>query len=782
MKHSMIAAISLMLLTAAVAVAEILGEHPVSSPVYGPPPGYRYGAASASDGHDFLVVWCDSERIVDLFNMRVYATRVSASGQVLDPLGIRIRTLTTNPTQFNVVYLGGSYLVCWNEGDGSDTTTPPPPLVGVRISADGLLLDSTPRLFADHGRLNQGAVATNGSLAVIAYTATNGNLTTIVLDRDANIVDGPRTINTSPIASNETALTSSNGRGFLVVQTFGNTNFETANATTLDASGIPLSSEQVVTAAQPGNVVGLASDGDSYVAIFEGTGQISTQHFGPGGEIIETALFPLLQVFRGLSYPLPGLVFTGDSYLFMDADPVQETLGIRRLSRTGQPAGGYNPIANASNFLATIVWTITTLASNGSTAFAGWVGPGIPNEIFNGSVIDGSSLAASSPFVIARAATTQVTPDAASSGTNIAIVWNEDDGVYAGRLTLDGQSLDGRGIRVGGKNLTEPRIAFDGANYIIGWEDTTGPYESTLKVTRLAPGTGALLDPNGIAITQKSYGGLAFAPAPNGTLLAWSEGSNVVASILSRDLTHGTEVVVNPGEETGGGMISAAWNGSEWLLIWENAVLSPNSYLCTPACYDILIHAARLSPQLALLDPIAIKVSETRADSRPLVASDGDGFLVTWSRYLFYDYFVGQGGYDYSVVAQRISRDGSTLGPVNGVRLGAGEARSIVWDGLQYEIASSARRYPPDSVALFVPSTATLNVNHVAAHGPIESLTPLAVVNDRSDHDASLIVTGLGNVAIAYTRIGEEPEYGDVERVFVSVPHMLRERAVRETP
>jgi len=771
MKHSAIAALSLMLLTAAAAVAAISGERPVSSPAYGPPPGYRSGAVSASDGHDFLVVWRDSGRIVDLFNMRVYATRVSASGQVLDPLGIRIPTLTASSTQFNVVYLGGSYLICWNEGDGSDTTKPPPPLVGIRISAGGQLLDSAPRVFADHARLNPGALASNGSRAVIAYTATNGNLTTLALDRDANIVDGPRTLNTSPITSNETALTSSNGRGFLVVQTFGNTYFETANATTLDASGIPLSSTQVVTSAQPGDVFGLASDGDGYVAIFEGTGQISAQHFGPGGEIIETALFPLLQVF-GLSYPgqqvLPGLVFTGDSYLFMDADPVQKTLGIRRLSRTGQPAGGYSPIASGA-----IGWP-TTMASNGSRAFAGW-GTGV----FNGSMIDMSSLAASTPFVIALAATTQVTPDAASSGANTAIVWNEADGVYAGRLTLDGQLLDGRGIRIGGTSLTEPRIAFDGTNYIIGWQDPTGPYESTLKVARFAPGTGALLDPNGIAITQKSYGGLALAPAPNGTLLAWSEGSNVVASLLGRDLTHGTEVVVNPGEETGGGMISAAWNGSEWLLTWENAVLSPDTYLCTPACYDILIHAARLSPQLALLDPIAIKVSETRADSRPLVASDGDGFLLTWTR-SDYDYFYeGQGGYAYRVVGQRISQDGQILGPVNGVLLGTGEARSIVWDGLQYEIAFSARRYPPDSMGSFAPSTATLNVTHVAAHGPIESLTPLAVVNDRSDHDASLIVTGLGTVAIAYTRIGEEPEYGDVDRVFVSIPHALRGRAAR---
>jgi len=49
----------------------------------------------------------------------------------------------------------------------------------------------------------------------------------------------------------------------------------------------------------------------------------------------------------------------------------------------------------------------------------------------------------------------------------------------------------------------------------------------------------------------------------------------------------------------------------------------------------------------------------------------------------------------------------------------------------------------------------------------------------RAEPDASLIVTGPGRVAVAYTRIDSDPEYGDVERVFVNVPHLARGRASR---
>jgi hypothetical protein len=343
--------------------------------------------------------------------------------------------------------------------------------------------------------------------------------------------------------------------------------------------------------------------------------------------------------------------------------------------------------------------------------------------------------------------------------------------------------LDGRGIRVAGSNVTQPQIAFDGMNYIIGWreQDQADQYKSTLKVARFAPGTGTLLDPNGIVISQKSYGNLAFTPAPSGTLLAWSEAGRVVASVLGHDLSHGLPVIVNPLEDLGGSNVSAAWNGSEWLLTWLKPVAPPEGGpICDPVpCYNYVIYAARMSPQLALLDPKSFVISDTLdIYGPPFIASDGDGFLVSWTRSNYGNFSV-EGGYESNVYAQRISRDGSLLGPVNGARIGAGLAKSVVWDGLQYDVAFTARQYPPYFAATFASRTANLNVTHVAAHGLIESLTPQTVIADPSDPDAALIVTGTGNVTVAYTRIGTEPEYGDVERVFVTVPHVPRGRAIR---
>jgi hypothetical protein len=434
------------------------------------------------------------------------------------------------------------------------------------------------------------------------------------------------------------------------------------------------------------------------------------------------------------------------------------SLGLRRISSNGQPLGEYTPIA-IEDHLAGV-----TLVPSGSSALGCWIEEGL----FKGSLIDVQSLTASSPGLIRIAATTQRTPDVAMSGANMAVVWNERGGVYAGRLTFDGQLLDGRGIRVGRSSATDPRVVFDGANYIIGWTDSSDPTATypnyPIKLARLSPVSGVLLDPDGITIANTCNASrgrdLALARGAHSTLVAWSGCQNLVVTTVDADLITGPPMTV----ATGGfyiGAIAAAWNGSEWLMVWENTGFAG---IESPDPNPVEIDAARLSPQLTLLDSKPIDVSNTSTDSGPIVASDGNGFLVAWSHF---DTNTGDSG----VFARRIASDGSPQAPANGVRLGQGSAKSVAWDGLQYDLAFST-----------VHDMSTLYVTHVAARGSIESLSPLAVVNDRSEPDASLLVTGPGLVTVAYTRIDSDPQYCDVERAFVSVPHMLRGRAVRETP
>jgi len=740
MKRSIIAAIPIVFVAVA-CLAEISGERPVASPAYEVSRGYQYSAKGASDGHGYLVAWVDYYRN-RAFNYppRIYATRITESGEVLDPLGIRIPTFTSYLARLNVVYLGDSYLICWSEEDISA-----PGLMGVRIKSDGTLLDLTPRIFADRGSILENGTASDGNRAVIVYTGPAGSLMTVVLDRDANLVAGPKPLTNPAGPSGETAIIASNGHGFLVIHSTENA----ARTTALDPNGAAVSTTVAPTPSYFLRYRFLASDGDSYVAILAYRtccdSAFKSQHFGPKGEVLEA--WPILSAEWE---SIIGFVPSGGSYRAMEWHGLQygipDTVGLRRLTNTGQPSAEYVPFAKADySSQGLLVW-------NGSSALACY------NRPFSTSIVDVQSLTVSKPSVMTFAATTQQTPVAAMSDANMAVVWNERDGVYAGRLVFDGELLDGRGIRLGGLSYQAPRIVFDGTNYVIGWIEEGSP--DSIKLARLSPVTGVVLDPGGVTlklINCSRGAALTLSRGANATLVAWADCYHVSAITIGEDLAHGSPVDVTAAHGFGYGpdigAVSAAWNGSEWLVAWETWYFAPESS-------PVAIHAARLSPQLTLLDPNPVAVSNTYSDEGPFVASDGDGFLVAWSH--FTD--------DYRnfphVMARRIASDGSPQAPATDGVLGQGIAKSVVWDGVQYDVAFSS-----------INVISTLYVTRVAAHGSLESLSPLAVIADRLAPEASLIVTGPGRIAAAYTRVDSEPDYGDVERVFVNVPHLARGRA-----
>jgi hypothetical protein len=153
-----------------------------------------------------------------------------------------------------------------------------------------------------------------------------------------------------------------------------------------------------------------------------------------------------------------------------------------------------------------------------------------------------------------------------------------------------------------------------------------------------------------------------------------------------------------------------------------------------------LFVASATSAQIAGERPVSTPVYAPKTlFGSSAIASDGNQFLAAWI----------DGRDRYSVFVARIDRDGTVLDPM-GIFIATAVTNTPV--GVAWRLGRVTQR-------------------------AIESLSPLAVVNDRSEPDASLIVTGPGRVAVAYTRIGWEPEYGDVERAFVATPHALRGRA-----
>jgi large repetitive protein len=710
--------------------AEVVGERPVSTIVYGPAPGQQYGTAVASDGHDFLVAWIDAQRNRSGVP-QIYATRMTAAGEILDPLGIRIAAVSIQLTQVNVVFLGNAYLVYWTEppsGVGSVAA-----LMAVRISRDGVLLDSVPRLLASPGRVGVQSAASNGNRTVILAGKT------IVLDRDGNVVAEPKAFTNFGVSA---AMIASNGRGFLIAWWLGG---DSIYETLLDDAGA-VTAPQMTKLSSGRFLYDLASDGDGYVVIVGDGTHTAAQHVSGAGELLERSAVPMQQY-------IPGFVFAAGSYLLMDADPQAHTIGVRRLDRSGKPAGDYVPVAKA-DLDAPPFGALGTLASNGSDTAAFWSERRPSARTVNGGVLHAGAVEFTRAEPLARSANAQYGPHAATNGRNIAVVWSESDGVYTGRLTLDGQMLDGRGIRIANAGGS-PDIVFDGTNYLIGWaERSADNLASSVKVARLFPDFGTVLDPGGITVSSSPcVNALSLSVGSESTLVAWSDCKHILANTVDRNGLIGTAAIVTPPASKETSTVSAAWNGREWLVAWEDRITIPSAF--EGVYTQTFIKAARLSPSLTLLDPRPISLTDSTSDVTPIVASDGNDFLVVWTL-------------PPGAMAQRISADGSLLGTANGVRIGSGSVTSVVWDGLQYDVAFSSYSYGNPS---------TLYVTHVASRGPIEGTAAQAVVSNLVPPNAALIVTRPGHVVTVYSDVPSDAIYGSVERIFVNAPHAIRERA-----
>jgi hypothetical protein len=202
--------------------------------------------------------------------------------------------------------------------------------------------------------------------------------------------------------------------------------------------------------------------------------------------------------------------------------------------RTGEPAGeallpihadrdAYLPCAVFGKDVFLVVWQSGRLA------------PGDLREGFNfwGDIVgcrvgrDGKALDPT-PFVICKAPDLQDHPQAAfapstSSGPGggmFLVVWQDmrnsrDWDVYAARVSPEGKVLDPDGILISGgaHNQAMPRVAWDGKNFLVAWQDFRSGAHYEVYAARI-DSNGKVLDPEGIPITpNRDRDGHCYSPA-----------------------------------------------------------------------------------------------------------------------------------------------------------------------------------------------------------------------------------------------------------------------------
>lgn len=282
------------------------------------------------------------------------------------------------------------------------------------------------------------------------------------------------------------------------------------------------------------------------------------------------------------------------------------------------------------------------VASSGSEFLVAWTGgPGLVSARVRAS--DGQVLDAT-PKTLAASPAAAGSPSMTFDGANYFVVWNDTrnastgSDIYGARVRAsDGVALDGSGIPICvlAGNQSNPSVAFDGARYLVVWEDNRNASTGyDIYGARVRASDRAVLDTGGLPISTATRTQGAPVVVFDGTqfLVAWDDARNHVefstydvygARVRGTDGAvldaSGIAIATGAGSQ---GATDVASNGNGALVVWQNQLSS--------TAYDV--YSARVGSdgtvsQVQALGPAATSTHQERV---PVVAFNGSDYLVAW--------------------------------------------------------------------------------------------------------------------------------------------------------
>jgi hypothetical protein len=709
-------------------------------------PHYRHSPAIASDGDGFFAVWTDGRSGSE----EVVGTRITSTGRILDPLGLRIAPSFEHAIAPQVVWDGTAWLVVWTRVAGHGINGwMLENLYAARIAPNGGVV-MMPRIIAEDAIVGEGrSMASNGMVSVIAYTSDQGpdrSARIAVLDRDGNTLHH-ETVDSIDEPWNGLTVAAGTSRFVVAWSTNPGTQPEdhVIRAVALTAAGHVIDPPAIV---GRGDRPAIASDGTRFTIVSRRTED--WWEYTLLSRTFDANLDPIRDeqaIFDGIRIDHTSVLWVGGNHY--------EVFTVRQAPEDNEvvsiaidPEGTANQPHVRGRIPVDSTWSQLVAATNGVDVLAAHLtdSPSADGTQVVARLYPANTNESGVPKLLSWSGNAHRDPHIAASAFGHIVAWTEDEGVFATRVDRNGHSIDGRGLRLS-TYAGHARTAFDGTHYVVAWIDS-----GFIGVRTIAPLTGETIAEAQIPAAANE---LAVETSGDATFIVFSDDRVRVTRFPHTTYTPDpVPLAVSPAGMDVTQPV-AAWNGSTLLISWNELGTGLRN---PPIVVSFRIYGARVTGGLSLLDPAPILIAsadEHGSFGGSAVASNGDDWLVVASHER------------RDVIARRVSRNGAVESDAL-IRIAEGNEPVVTWDGTRYAVAWKEG----DPWQLERP----LVLAAVQAAGALTATHRVFVSSATAASTPSIAAAGDGGTAIAYTRVSFLPEHAGVERSFFRVMDLGAQR------
>ncbi len=611
-----------------------------------------YGAVTAGPG-EYFAVWVDlrvggaNPAGYDLYGQRIRPDGTLAAPGSLELLRDWSRMTTGIP---GVAWNGSIYLVVWNEGST---------LYAMRVSAEGEVIDPGGFVLGSTTTsLRWPSVASDGTDFLVVQPSGGSVLGWRVGAEDTDVT--PLMISSGASGLGYPKVTFAAGVYLVTWAQAPNQAIRAARVTpagaVLDPGGVNISGGGTDVDAH------VDFDGENFYVVWQRLdGQLWDlwgAHVSPQAEVVSGPT--LLLDGNSWGYVSSGQVaFNGTHHLITitTSEPIfsNTDLYALRVDAEGSPVGGPFPVSTLEG-RSQVAFGV---ASVGDQFFVLWEGNLLSGVYFiydtEGARIDaaGNVLDRPQQIVVSTSAAWQLASTSSFDGNNFLAVfedWRPGGGLSAVRVTPEGVPLEAAAVTVARQaqgRAEHPDATFGGGQHVVVFENWTGAI-SQVRMVRVLP-DGTLLDPNSILVFSNEPTADTFRPK-----VAWN-GQHYCVVWYDNYLPPGQKplqfalvaidgsVAVGPVSvsTTDGASLNAfeiTSNGDEFLLAW----VGYNS-----------VNVTRISATGQELVSRVVQNTGNWITDLPEVAFNGQSYLIAWRQW-------GDGG--VRVYAKRVNQDGFPVG------------------------------------------------------------------------------------------------------------------------